>query len=157
MIRKRSGVRRLAGVSVLVEGLQTDRGSERDTMSLSAIKTYGPYLCLVHFVHLYGLEKKMAKDYETDQSIFDSDLKIPVAGTVFYLLLVTVGPKLMMVRGDGRVVQEKFDRPTRPVARAHPTSLHIRKILRSLISLLLSFLPASRMSRIGRLSRSRTR
>lgn len=64
---------------------------------LSIIRRYLPYLSLFHLVHLFGLEKKMAAQYKTDQTIFDSDLTVPVAGTVFYLLLVTVGPKIMEV------------------------------------------------------------
>ncbi|WZN65006.1 fatty acid elongase [Chloropicon roscoffensis] len=62
---------------------------------LSIMRRYLPYLSLFHLVHLFGLEKKMAAQYKTDQTVFDSDLTVPVAGTVFYLLLVTVGPKIM--------------------------------------------------------------
>ena len=64
---------------------------------LSIMRRYLPYLSLFHLVHLFGLEKKMAAQYKTDQTVFDSDLTVPVAGTVFYLLLVTVGPKIMAV------------------------------------------------------------
>ena len=63
------------------------------------VKKFWPYLCLVHFVHLFSLEKKMADRYAIDpKGVFESDLTMPVLGTVFYLLLVTVGPKVMMNR-----------------------------------------------------------
>lgn len=69
---------------------------------LSIMRRYLPYLSLFHLVHLFGLEKKMAAQYKTDQTVFDSDLTVPVAGTVFYLLLVTVGPKIMAVSQANR-------------------------------------------------------
>ena len=69
---------------------------------LSIIRRYLPYLSLFHLVHLFGLENKMAAQYKTDQTVFDSDLTVPVAGTVFYLLLVTVGPKIMAVSQANR-------------------------------------------------------
>ena len=66
---------------------------------MSAVAKYAPFLCLLHFVHLFAKEKEMAVQHEAQgSSLFYPDLKTPIAGSLFYILLVTVGPKLMMVR-----------------------------------------------------------
>jgi elongation of very long chain fatty acids protein 4 len=66
---------------------------------MSAVAKYAPFLCLLHFVHLFAKEKEMAVQHQAQgSSLFTPDLKTPIAGSLFYILLVTVGPKLMMDR-----------------------------------------------------------
>ena len=66
-----------------------------DMTSAMAIVKYAPFLCLLHFVYLVGLKGKMAAEYDSGVDVFEPDLTTPIAGTVFYLALVTVGPRVM--------------------------------------------------------------